>query len=286
MGIIIFNDKASDDYGIVVEHFPEYQRPAREYDKVHIDGRNGDLIIDKGSYGNAERSYQIAFGEYNGDYTSMANAVSEWLHGSSGYCRLEDTYEPDFYREAIFSADVSFENIYNQAGRATISFNCKPQRFYKYGEESVIYNLSGEKVLYNPSEFDSYPLIKAYFNPDIITNSGFIIDHYNSNNEPVYSPTIWINHKRVNILDSTPINDYLSDSDISDEYLVIDTETMDVYYQKIDGSIINFNIYVMKYDEGNNLSYYFPTFISKSNNIVEFGYNFTKLEVIPRWWTI
>ena len=160
MGIVMFNGISSLDYGIQVEHPPEYQAPARDYEVIHVPGRNGDLVIDNGSYQNVNRSYQLAIGDKRKDYTSMANVISEWLHSASGYARLEDSYEPEYYRMAMFQDEISIENIMQHAGRLTVDFNCKPQRFLKSGEELV--NISKQTTLYNPTWFNSLPCITVY----------------------------------------------------------------------------------------------------------------------------
>ncbi len=162
MGIVMFNGISSLDYGIQVEHPPEYQAPARDYEVIHVPGRNGDLVIDNGSYQNVNRSYQMAIGDPQKDYTSMANVISEWLHSASGYARLEDSYEPEYYRMAMFQDEISVENIMQHAGRLTIDFNCKPQRFLKSGEELV--KITGQTILYNPTGFNSLPCITVYGN--------------------------------------------------------------------------------------------------------------------------
>ena len=44
-----------------------------------------------------------------------------------------------------------------QYGEATVSFTCRPERFYKSGEDAVSVS-NGDKI-YNPTKFDSKPLI-------------------------------------------------------------------------------------------------------------------------------
>ncbi len=160
MGVVIFNGASSQDYGIQVEHPPEYQAPAKDYEIIHIPGRNGDLVVDNGSYQNVNRSYQIAIGDERKDFTDMANMVAEWLHSASGYARLEDSYEPEYYRMAVFQQEISIENILQHAGRVTVDFNCKPQRFLKSGEAPI--RLTKNTVLRNPTGFRSLPCITVY----------------------------------------------------------------------------------------------------------------------------
>lgn len=169
MGIITFNGGSSQNI-FQVEHPPEYEIPERDYDIVPVPGRNGDLTLDKGSYKNVNRSYDIAFGSQTGDFVAMANAVAKWLHSTSGYARLEDSYEPDYYKIAKFSEEVSLQNILQHAGRATINFNRKPQRFLKTGEaKSSILNGS---TLINPTNYIALPTITIKGTGDGILNVG------------------------------------------------------------------------------------------------------------------
>lgn len=160
MGVVIFNGISTKDYGIQVEHPPGYQTPERDYDIVHVPGRNGDIVVDKGSYQNVTREYQIAVGSYQRYFTEMANCISEWVHSASGYARLEDSYEPDYYRMAIFKDELTIENIMFHAGRVTVSFNCKPQRFLKVGDRT--YKLTNREIIRNPTRFKAQPIITLY----------------------------------------------------------------------------------------------------------------------------
>lgn len=157
MGVIIFNDISSKDYDIQVEKLPDYETPEKDYDIIHVPGRNGDLIIDKGSYKNTLRRYQLSVGSLTKDFVSMANAISEWLHSASGYARLEDSYEPEYYRMAMYKDSGLIENLLGSAGRTSIAFNCKPQRFLKSGDESTVFSEAG--TIFNPTGFKSFPII-------------------------------------------------------------------------------------------------------------------------------
>lgn len=160
MGEIIYNGRSSKEIGLEVETFPEYQTPKRSYEKIHIPGRNGDLLIDNGCWENATRTYSVSIGSYDRSYDEMVNKVSEWLHSTISYTRLEDSYEPDYYRLAVYLGEFSMSNIFNQGGKATIDFDCKPQRFFKTGDQPITFTSKGEII--NPTNFESLPIIKVY----------------------------------------------------------------------------------------------------------------------------
>lgn len=159
MGVIIYNGVSSEEFAIQVEHPPGYETPEKDYEVTHIPGRNGDIYVDKGSYKNVSRSYDIAIGAENKDFTIMANFISEWLNSASGYAKLEDSYEPEYYRLAAYKSGGTIKNILQHAGRITVAFDCKPQRFLKSGDIPVIVRTTSK--LRNPTGFKSLPIIKV-----------------------------------------------------------------------------------------------------------------------------
>ena len=170
MGVIIFNNKSSADCRIQVAHPPGYAYPERDYTITHIPGRNGDIIQDNGCYKNVERTYEVSFDAPNEDFATYANAVSAWLHSTTGYARLEDSYEPNYYRMATYQESNIFENLYNKAGTATIVFECKPQRFLKTGDNAI--TVQNSLTIMNPTGFEAYPLFKVTGTSGVLTVNG------------------------------------------------------------------------------------------------------------------
>lgn len=161
MGVIYFNGISSKDLGVEIESFPKYEIPEKEITKYEIPGRNGDIVIDHGTFKNVNVEYSISVMVKDGEYSSRLHAIASWLYSPSGYARLEDSYDSECYRMARISSNTSFENLFNQAGKATLTFDCKPQRFLKKGEEQLEYNeTDSHTTLINPSFFSAKPLLK------------------------------------------------------------------------------------------------------------------------------
>ena len=160
MGIVIFNGISSQDLHIQVQTEPDYDFPEKDYEVTHVPGRNGDIVIDQGSWQNVSRKYNLAMDAGKISYTEVASKLVQWLHSASGYARLEDSYEPDFYRMAMYKDSGSISNIYNKAGQIEIEFTCKPQRYFKSGEIADIFTTSTEYR--NPTDFPAKPLIKIH----------------------------------------------------------------------------------------------------------------------------
>ena len=160
MGTVVFNGISSQDLHIQVQTEPDYDFPEKDYEVTHVPGRNGDIVIDQGSWQNVSRKYNLAMDAGKISYTEVASKLVQWLHSASGYARLEDSYEPDFYRMAMYKDSGSISNIYNKAGQIEIEFTCKPQRYFKSGEIADIFTTSTEYR--NPTDFPAKPLIKIH----------------------------------------------------------------------------------------------------------------------------
>ena len=165
MGVIKFNNIASDTLDIVVETIPDYEMPLKKYERVHVPGRNGDIIIDSGDYENVDRAYNVAIVRDGASAPVVSRDLSKWLN-QPGYHRLEDSYQPDVYMLATYQSGNTITNIFNEAGRAEIVFNRMPQRFLKTGEVPIIYDINDgvEHIISNPTDQVALPIIKVYGN--------------------------------------------------------------------------------------------------------------------------
>lgn len=132
----VTNPEEVPPFRFMVEHFPDYHMPEREYTVTHVPGRNGDALYDVGSYKNVTLEYEVAIANPHNEHTfvEMSRHLSAWLHQGSGYLRLEDSYHPDEYRMAYYKDDGSITNILDQAGRITLKFIAKPQRYLTSGD--------------------------------------------------------------------------------------------------------------------------------------------------------
>lgn len=160
--MIWWHGKSSDDVGVIVERYPAATIPSRKQEKVSVPGRSGDLIIEQDAYENYTQRYDVYVSAEEPRLTTISHTVAEWLM-VKGYQRLEDSYWLDTFRLACYKGGTSIDNILNRFGRATIEFDCKPQRYYKSGDIPI--SLTNGQKLVNPSPFTAKPLV-------VITGSG------------------------------------------------------------------------------------------------------------------
>lgn len=155
---IELNGLNSDDYHLVVEHFPSYPMPKRSFNIYSILGRNGDIYQDNGSWENYSDEYQLSLVLGGVDYSTAIRSASKFL-SQKGYIRLVDSNDPLVYRMVYIKDGVTITNILNATGKAKMKIDCKPFRYYFSGETAVTIASGG--TLTNPSDVEAYPLIKV-----------------------------------------------------------------------------------------------------------------------------
>ena len=153
LNYFIFNGKSSLDFGVYIGGQATFNAPQRDVSKVSIPGRSGDLIRDNGRFLNIEVTYNVVIMK---EFRGKTAEIRAWLKEPTSYARLEDTYNPDFYRMGICTASIDFDTLaFNEAGKAQVTFDCKPERFLKSGEETIsVGSLSWMgKTIFNPTNF-------------------------------------------------------------------------------------------------------------------------------------
>ena len=163
MGIIkgfTFDGVNSLDYNIGITGSAVYNAPTRDVEMISIPGRDGEYALDHGRFNNIEITYPSGMGD--NDQTNFAQRVSDLrnqLASRVGYKRLEDEYNPDEYRMAIYKSGLEVSPVqYSRAGQFDIIFDCKPQRFLKSGETAT--SKARNSTITNPTLFDSHPLLQ------------------------------------------------------------------------------------------------------------------------------
>ena len=121
-----------------IERYPAIKKAARKFRQYSIPGRNGDIFFQDDAYENVIQTYQVWVGdEHYGAQMDWGN-LAEYLY-LDGYQVLKDTYDPDHFRKAVFNGPIDVENSWNTHGRATLEFNCRPERYLVSGNVPIQY---------------------------------------------------------------------------------------------------------------------------------------------------
>lgn len=154
-----FDGETSKNYYTHITGAGVFNAPVRAVEMVNIPNRNGAFALDQGYFENVELKYEASIvADSDAEFAQAVSDLRNWLCSKKGYCRLEDDYNPNEYRMAVYKSGLEVEPFLARTGKFDIVFDCKPQRFLTSGETAVAV-ASGGKVT-NPTLFDAKPLLE------------------------------------------------------------------------------------------------------------------------------
>lgn len=155
-----FDNVSSRTYGVYITGEAVYNAPKRDVEMITIPGRSGSFALDNGRFENIEVSYPAGiYADTEADFRQAISDFRNFLCSRKGYVRLQDEYNPDEYRMAVYKSGLDVDPALLRAGEFTITFDCKPQRWLTSGETAV--TVTSGDTLTNPTLFESSPLLEA-----------------------------------------------------------------------------------------------------------------------------
>ena len=157
IGYLTYDGKDLRDFGVVASSIGTHNAPQRSVEDVVVAGRNGTLTIDMGRFENIMISYVAMILD---DFAERFDEFKAFMMSRRGYKRLEDTFNPSYYRLAKLHEVIEPEaTLMDKAGKFEIPFDCDPRRFLKSGDEAI--TLTANSVIYNPTYYDAKPLLRV-----------------------------------------------------------------------------------------------------------------------------
>ena len=170
MDVITFNGTSFRDFNTYWDGAELFSTPSKDVTFFSIPGRNGDLSISNGRYNNVERNVNCFIrNNFRANYNSLIN----FLYSQEGYKRFESTKEPDVFQMAQFISQIEpTTGAFLKYGSFTLTFNFKPQKWLKMGENAIEINSSISLV--NPTSQTALPLIEVVGTGTITINSSVL----------------------------------------------------------------------------------------------------------------
>lgn len=167
---LIVNGKDLADFGVYLTNAGVYTTPEKDVEEIEIPGKSGTVQFSKNRYKNVRIPYPCAIPFV---FKENFNEMISFLCSQSGYCRLEDSFMPEIFREGTYVSSISpHVSLEGEIGTFTLEFNCKPQRWRKDGEEPIEIESAG--MILSPYYEDAKPLIKMY-QPGSVSINGISI---------------------------------------------------------------------------------------------------------------
>ena len=161
-----FDGENSRNYGVYITGEGVFNAPERNVEMVDIPGRNGAFALDKGNFNNIEVTYPAGiFADTEADFAEAVSDLRNLLCSKVGYVRLEDDYNPNEYRLAIYKSGLDVDHDLLIAGEFELVFECKPQRYLKSGETAI--TVTSGNTITNPTRFDAQPQLQVWGYGDV-----------------------------------------------------------------------------------------------------------------------
>ena len=152
--------ESSRTYGVYITGQAVYNAPQREVEMISIAGRNGQFALDKGRFENIDVTYPAGiYAETEEDFAEAVSNFRNFLCSRDGYVRIEDEYNPNEYRMGVYKSGLEVTPKLLKAGEFDITFDCKPQRWLKSGENAI--TVASGDVISNPTLFESSPMLEV-----------------------------------------------------------------------------------------------------------------------------
>jgi phage-related protein len=159
--------------GIQLQAPIEFSEAVPVVEAQTIPGRNGDLIWETGSYEN--RSGEASCFCLQKDVEKAVSSAGRFLMSKKGYRRLETSDDPEHYWMARVENSPQIAMRLRTLAPFEIGFDCKPQRFVKAGENSVVFTSNGS--LFNQYGQIALPVITLYGQgAGLLTVGGCIVE--------------------------------------------------------------------------------------------------------------
>ena len=150
----------ANSVGIRLQAQVEFSKAVPVIESQTIPGRNGNLIFETGSYENRVGTASCFC--LQEDVERAISSAGRFLMGKNGYRRLETSDDPEHYWMARVVNSPQIAMRLRTLSPFDISFDCKPQRFVKAGENTVVFTANGS--LFNQYGHIALPFITLYGN--------------------------------------------------------------------------------------------------------------------------
>lgn len=154
---LIYHNRASTDFGIMINKPWKPVVPTSDGTNTHITGRNGDLSIDNQAYNNVVETFTatvIRDAQIYPTWFDWRDAISSWLQIGVSYSELEFDYYPDWdFVAQAQSYDLDVTSDYQAT--LTLTFNCQPLMVSQRGLTWKKFPLDG--AIMNQTDFPVHP---------------------------------------------------------------------------------------------------------------------------------
>lgn len=159
MFYFLYDGISSLEYKIKVRKVDNLSPPKRRTRTQEVDGMDGVLTIDEGSYENRLVKLDCQVMTKNSyEMTVFAEEIAHWLQHDPKYAKLILSDNTNMFYEAICVNNIDISRIIKTVGEFQIIFECKPFRKFVHADDFFDVDISNGGILNNPTRYCSNPI--------------------------------------------------------------------------------------------------------------------------------
>ncbi|ADL53208.1 phage tail domain-containing protein [Clostridium cellulovorans] len=160
-GEIYFNNRTSLGMNLFLEEYPSIPIANEEYEEMKVEGRNGSLYVNKGTY--SDRKISFNFTILSDQIEIDFDEVYKWLTEINDNRLVVGRKDKCFIVKKIIFGDLSKE--FRTIGGFNIDFVCEP---FRSDLQPTIYAITSSGFKFNyKGNAEAEPLFKVYGNGNV-----------------------------------------------------------------------------------------------------------------------
>lgn len=245
-----YDGRKSNEMGMRILKDMELVVPEASFDTVSVDGLSRDVILDKNSYKDIDKTFPVRlFKRPENHIAQTMREVAAWLYSKKEYLPVTfSAYDEYFYKGFPYGGTKAADNNVNGLWvDFEITFKMQPFIFRVDGTEEKSFP-AGISTITNPEEFPSLPIVE--FNLTFASTDGYL----------------YINGRQWRFT-----------KDLGTKTIVVDSEK-GIAYDKATGENISSKIFIT--NEG-----YTPITLEPGRNTIRIE-NISNFKITPNWRTL
>ena len=160
---LYFNNIYANNIDVFVSQTPSIPLTTEQYEEIQIEGRNGKLIRNKGTYADKQISIKFKIVKARENYYYKLDKVIDWLTNIKDNRLILGRDDRCLLVKKVVLGDITREN--NLYGEFTVNFICKP---FWYSLNNVTKTITKNNTnIFCKGNIDAELILEIYGNGDI-----------------------------------------------------------------------------------------------------------------------
>lgn len=153
-----FRGKKSNDFKMRIRNEMEFVIPEASLNFSDVDGRNSEVIFDRGKYKDIEKVFPVRiYKESNSTIATQLRNIAGWLYLSHDYSPLIFSEYGEYYYKALGYSGTSAHDKVREWLDIDFTLKCQPFVFRLDGEDER--EIMSGKSISNPEPISSLPIV-------------------------------------------------------------------------------------------------------------------------------